>query len=117
MIRHHLKLYGALLKVTAEKLQISLYIANCVTSNDSEAELQTLAHQAIPIMARAKGYLIVPRNGQHDRGGKGEDGLWQAGTNGVTCVLSWRYAPCLPGWQEQDNYRQHFHSGCGYPMP
>jgi hypothetical protein len=92
-----LKLYEAPLKITAEKLQISLYIANCDASIDSEAELQPLAHQAILLMARAKGYLIVPRNGQHKRCGKVEDGFWGAGTYGATCSPSCRYAPCPPG--------------------
>lgn len=70
-----------------EKLQISLYIANCVTSVDSKVELQT-THQAASIMSRAKSYPIVPRNGQRDRDGKGEDGFWGAVTTGATCLPS-----------------------------
>jgi len=85
--RHHLKQYEALLKVTVGKLQISLYIANCVTSVDSKVELQT-THQATSIMTRAKSYPNVPRNGEHDGDGKGEDGFWGAGTTGATCLPS-----------------------------
>lgn len=83
-----MKQYEALLKVTVEKLQISLYIANCVTSVDSKVGLQMLTHQATSIMTRAKSYPIVPRNGQHDRDGKGKDGFWGAVTTGATCLPS-----------------------------
>jgi hypothetical protein len=47
-----------------------------------------LTHQATSIVTRAKSYPIIPRNGQHDRDGKGEDGFWGAGTNGATCLPS-----------------------------
>lgn len=39
-------------------------------------------------MTHAKSYPIIPRNGQHDKDGKGEDGFWGAGTNGATCLPS-----------------------------
>lgn len=71
-----------------EELQISLFIANCVTSVDSKVELQTLTHQATSIKSRAKSYLIVPRNGQRDRDGKGEDGFWGAVATGAACLPS-----------------------------
>jgi len=86
VIRYHLEQCEAPLKVTAEKLQISLYVANCVTSVDSKVDLQMLIHQATSIMTRAKSYPVIPRNGQHDRDGKGEDGFWGDGTNGAICL-------------------------------
>jgi len=39
-------------------------------------------------VTRAKSYPTVPRNGQHDKDGKGEDGFWGAGTTGATCLPS-----------------------------
>jgi hypothetical protein len=65
----------------AERLKTSFYVDNCVTSVDSEEELQDFVRYATQVMAKA---IFELRGWKHTAlgagGGGGEDG-WRTGDN------------------------------------